>query len=239
MERLLNVKEAAEFLNVSEMTIRRWTNQGSLKCYRVGGRRARRFKPEDLTAYLEGRPSATDSLATRSNNSAISFPDGCHITHLSRCEDEALETDKSFIADGIGRGETICVVVPEDKCDRIMDALRRNEAIARKMRVPGGLHVSRGMETPESQANYILDLATRSGGRFRVFGDMKWTKKKGWSAEEIFRLEDAVNRSARYGEGSLLCQYALDSFSGAEIMNAIETHSHSIYREQVKENPFK
>ena len=39
MERLLDIKDAAEFLNVSEMTIRRWTNSGKLKCYRVGGKR--------------------------------------------------------------------------------------------------------------------------------------------------------------------------------------------------------
>jgi len=31
LERLLNVREAAEFLNVSEMTVRRWTNEGSLQ----------------------------------------------------------------------------------------------------------------------------------------------------------------------------------------------------------------
>jgi len=55
LERLLNIKEAAEFLNVSEMTVRRWTDNGSLRCYRVGGRRARRFKPQDLMAYLEGK----------------------------------------------------------------------------------------------------------------------------------------------------------------------------------------
>ena len=39
MEHLLNIKDAAEFLNVSEMTIRRWTNLEKLKWYRLGGRR--------------------------------------------------------------------------------------------------------------------------------------------------------------------------------------------------------
>jgi len=39
MERLLDIKDAAGFLNVSAMTIRRWTNSGKLNCYRVGGKR--------------------------------------------------------------------------------------------------------------------------------------------------------------------------------------------------------
>lgn len=40
IEPLLDIKDAARFLKVSEMTIRRWTNSGTLKCYRLaeGGR---------------------------------------------------------------------------------------------------------------------------------------------------------------------------------------------------------
>jgi excisionase family DNA binding protein len=52
MERLFDIKDAAEFLNVSEMTIRRWTNSGKLKCYRVGGKRERRFHKSDLEELL-------------------------------------------------------------------------------------------------------------------------------------------------------------------------------------------
>jgi excisionase family DNA binding protein len=43
MEKLLNVKQAAELLNVSEMTVRRWTNAGLLACFRIGKKRERRF----------------------------------------------------------------------------------------------------------------------------------------------------------------------------------------------------
>ena len=53
MERLLDIKEAAEILSVAEMTVRRWTNTGLLRCYRVGGKRERRFRIRDLQEYLE------------------------------------------------------------------------------------------------------------------------------------------------------------------------------------------
>src|SRR5438552_17282878 len=56
---LLDIAQAAAFLHVSQMSLRRWTNSGRLPCFRVGGRRERRFRRADLLAFLErsGAPS--------------------------------------------------------------------------------------------------------------------------------------------------------------------------------------
>src|SRR5207245_2886205 len=40
---LLDIREAAAFLRVSETSLRRWTNAGRLPCLRIGGRRERRL----------------------------------------------------------------------------------------------------------------------------------------------------------------------------------------------------
>src|SRR5688500_9231513 len=56
-EPLLDIKQAALFLNVSETSLRRWTNDGRLACLRVGGRHARRFRRADLIAFLERQPA--------------------------------------------------------------------------------------------------------------------------------------------------------------------------------------
>ena len=50
---LLNTRQAAEILNVSEVSIRRWTTAGTLACVRVGAKRERRFRREDLFAFLQ------------------------------------------------------------------------------------------------------------------------------------------------------------------------------------------
>src|SRR2546425_12287606 len=50
---LLDIAQAAAFLHVSRMSLRRWTNSGRLPCFRVGGRRERRFRRADLLAFLE------------------------------------------------------------------------------------------------------------------------------------------------------------------------------------------
>ena len=54
---LLDIGEAARFLNVSETSLRRWTNAGALPCLRVGHRRERRFRRVDLLAFMEQQPS--------------------------------------------------------------------------------------------------------------------------------------------------------------------------------------
>jgi excisionase family DNA binding protein len=49
---LLTTKEAVLLLNVHSNTIRRWSEQGILKSYRIGLGRRRRFKAEDIAPLL-------------------------------------------------------------------------------------------------------------------------------------------------------------------------------------------
>lgn len=56
-EDLLDIRQAARFLNVSETSLRRWTNSGRLACLRVGLKRERRFRRAHLLAFLEDQPA--------------------------------------------------------------------------------------------------------------------------------------------------------------------------------------
>src|SRR6202035_4856670 len=51
-QRFLTIAEAAEFLHVSQTSLRRWTNSGKLRSFRVGGRNERRFLMDDLLAFV-------------------------------------------------------------------------------------------------------------------------------------------------------------------------------------------
>lgn len=51
-EELMTVAEVADFLKVSQNTVRALTARGELHCYRVGGRKERRFSRADVQAYL-------------------------------------------------------------------------------------------------------------------------------------------------------------------------------------------
>lgn len=49
---MLTTSEVAHLLNVHINTVRRWSNQGTLKAYRIGSRGDRRFRQEDIDSFL-------------------------------------------------------------------------------------------------------------------------------------------------------------------------------------------
>ena len=49
---VLTTSEAAGLLNVHINTVRRWTNNGMLKAYRVGPRGDRRLTQRDIECFL-------------------------------------------------------------------------------------------------------------------------------------------------------------------------------------------
>ncbi|MDI6792529.1 MAG: helix-turn-helix domain-containing protein [bacterium] len=53
LNRMVSVSEAAELLGVSKTTIRRFSNSGHLKSYRLGPGKHRRFKKRDVLEVLE------------------------------------------------------------------------------------------------------------------------------------------------------------------------------------------
>jgi excisionase family DNA binding protein len=67
---MLTTSEVARLLNVHINTVRRWSNQGVLKTYRIGSRGDRRFNREDVTEFLseksgiERMSSELESLRT-------------------------------------------------------------------------------------------------------------------------------------------------------------------------------
>src|SRR2546426_6077007 len=79
---LLDIAQAAAFLHVSQMSLRRWTNAGRLPCLRVGGRRERRFRRADLLAFLS-------SEGARGQSPARSHFCGLYTSDLSRAREAA------------------------------------------------------------------------------------------------------------------------------------------------------
>jgi excisionase family DNA binding protein len=54
IEPMLTTSEVARILNVHINTVRRWSNQGALKSYRIGSRGDRRFRKDDVDALFNG-----------------------------------------------------------------------------------------------------------------------------------------------------------------------------------------
>ncbi len=58
IEPMLTTSDVARLLNVHINTVRRWSNQGTLKTYRIGARGDRRFRREDIASFLSPEESA-------------------------------------------------------------------------------------------------------------------------------------------------------------------------------------
>lgn len=57
---MLSTGEVCQLLGVHVNTVRRWSNQGILKMYRIGTRKDRRFKRRDIEEFLEQGPGMTN-----------------------------------------------------------------------------------------------------------------------------------------------------------------------------------
>jgi excisionase family DNA binding protein len=52
VESMLTTSDVSRILNVHINTVRRWSNQGVLKSYRIGSRGDRRFMRDDIDHFL-------------------------------------------------------------------------------------------------------------------------------------------------------------------------------------------
>lgn len=53
LDRMLTVRQVADFLQVSICSVRRWSDKGTLKFYRVGSRGDRRYQHVDVLRFLD------------------------------------------------------------------------------------------------------------------------------------------------------------------------------------------
>src|SRR5688572_26613271 len=97
-EPLLDIEQAARFLNVSETSLRRWTNDGRLACLRVGRRRERRFRRVDLLGFMEQEPAVQ---ARGDGNPAAA---GVHLCGLYSSDVGRVEQAVAFLAEGFRPG---------------------------------------------------------------------------------------------------------------------------------------
>ena len=58
LESMLTTRQVADFLQVSICTVRRWSDKGMLKFYRVGSRGDRRYQSEDILRFLDESTSS-------------------------------------------------------------------------------------------------------------------------------------------------------------------------------------
>jgi transcriptional repressor of dcmA and dcmR len=235
MEKLLTIKEAAAFLKVSEMSLRRWTNSGKLKCYRVGGKNERRFTRQDLESILR-----TSERLVPLGIGDTTVEDCSHIAHFYKDSDECIAEGIKYLSCGLSRGESLLILSTDNKLIQILSGLNDLGFPVDKLKYDKLIISDSGRSHFDEQVEFLTSAIENVpiGKGFRLLGDMMWAVEKGWSLDEITRLEAMANHFLTGKNNLILCQYDLTYFGADGAMMAFDAHSITIYRGEVKQSPY-
>jgi transcriptional repressor of dcmA and dcmR len=233
---LLDIAQAAAFLNVSETSLRRWTNSGRLACLRVGRRRERRFRRADLLAFMESEPIPAQIATTRASGSerGLTIIGGrpialsTHLCGLYANDQGRIKLAVTFLVEALGPGSAAFLLTPTQMRDGILDQLRLARPQLDRDIADGRLVLSEYRDSGPAQLEYwqaLFDAALRGGARvLRVVGDTSDFSRK-VSDEALVEYEAGYeqNLARRYPVVSL-CQYDVRQLSGLQVLNALKGH---------------
>ena len=246
---LMDIHDAARFLGVSVVSVRRYTNSGALPCLRVGGRRERRFQRRDLENFAgvsdEARarrgPDNAEAAATAGAREAdlarsacyiedIAVPWGAHLCQLYETDRGRTQMAIPFLAEGLAAGDA-CFLVASDPARTFM--LESLETAAGDL----DAHIEAGRLRLASRADSgtemlsILDesfgLALEQGfNRLRLVGDMVWFLDQGLNGDELVNFETRYDCQIGHSYPIVsLCLYDARRFTGVELLHALKSHS--------------
>ena len=232
----LDIGEAAEFLSVSETSLRRWTNTGALRCLRVGRRRERRFHRADLLAFMEDQPSRSPLTASRAAADATSRPlddsttstHGGHLCALFSSDLGRATLAVRFILEGLKEGSMVYLVASDRSTKHILGSLEEKRPSLHKDIAVGKLLFCDYQKDPRAQIKDFevqLDKAADAGTQsFRVFGDT-WQMRRKASAQGFADYEAAYDQFiVRRFPVTTVCAYDVRRFSGVDVLDALKTH---------------
>jgi MEDS: MEthanogen/methylotroph, DcmR Sensory domain/Helix-turn-helix domain len=232
-ESLLNTKEAATFLRVSEASIRRWSDGGLIPVRRVGRRQERRFARTDLVGFL-GQPTglATPRAAAPPtvNVGGIAVPLRSHLSPIFGTDAGGLRLSVPFLADGLRAGHRCFLAATGPVLERYARSLADDQSIdfAGTTR-EGRLTIAGwpGASVAEAIAGWelVFGKALAKGPTvLRVVGEMTCERSMFASDAEMLAYEQAYELMANRYPLVTLCQYDAREFDGEIMLHVLKSH---------------
>lgn len=236
LDKLLTIKEAASLLHVSEMSLRRWTNAGKLKCYRVGGNSERRFNKQDLLNFLHAGGKLSIPLGMGEHSVAPSS----HIAHFYQTVDEGLAGGVAYLRAGLARGERLLLIAPDNRLSSLLNALDELGVPVKRLLDDGVITMDSGRHDAGEHIQFMISALADADcpNGLRLLGDMTWALEKSWSLGDLTTLEHYTNNSLTGQNRIFLCQYDVQQFGAAAALMAFNTHSLTNYRGDLQESPY-
>lgn len=216
---LLTIAQAAALLQVSEASLRRWTNAGRLPCFRVGGRRERRFRRAELLAFLE-----------RASTGIASSEAPGHLCGLYTSAAARERLAAGFLAQGLEAGST-CFLVAEPRVrERVLALVARGRPSLKRDVWSGRLVTAAYAATADAQLAFWetrFTTATRAGAEsLRVVADVSGGRLgRGHRFADLLAYEREYDRSpSRRFPLTTLCLHDARRLSGVEASRMLQVH---------------
>jgi len=232
-DKLLTTREAARFLRASEASLRRWADAGLLPASRVGRRRARRFKEEDLVLFM-GPEQGGSSRATTSLPRAISLENmfvglGSHLASFYSTDAGRLRLGLPFLRDGIQSSQACILFALPDAREQYLQGLRR-EGVDIAAAERAGL-LTMLLVPPLSPEQFIsllegifIDITRQRPGPFRLLGEPVAGLAAVQSVPAFLSFEHQCGALAKRFPLVMLCAYDVREFDGQTIIECLKLH---------------
>ena len=236
-QRFLTITEAAEFLQVSETSLRRWTNSGKLRCFRVGGRSERRFLKEDLLAFMRTMNLQPEPQLAETEIISDSISEERHTCLFFVNQDEQWQMMRPYLLEHLGARVPVLYIQDSTPAERLMELLRAEGLPVDDLITRGLLRILKPEEayllTGRFDAHRMVAfmesaiLGALAAGYDRVFltGEMTWSLPNAPGAESMMQYEALLNPLVdKYPGVTIVCQYDLRRFDGPSVLEALLTH---------------
>ena len=247
-KKFLTITEAADYLKVSKTSLRRWTNNGKLACYRVGHRNERRFLLDDLVTFMgESADNISDSNSPQITvtDTGASQPVSAkqptarkHICTFYRSPKEQWSLLKAHLLRHLSAEAQTVYIYQRDQ-QQLLRWLR-NEGLDPEELIDSGVlqlypHSESYMKDGHFSADRMLTFwqgiiaARKAAGvkRLLLSGEMGWASSGATGCEQLIPYEAALDAMLEETPWvSVVCQYPVYQFSGSTVYENLCIHTH-------------
>jgi excisionase family DNA binding protein len=247
-EKLMTISEAADLLKVSKASLRRWSNSGLLKSYRVGTRSERRFKLTDLLAFVttaNGKASLLENSgdvtvpAPMTEESSLKHEPRRHICLFYKSPREQWQFFRAHFLNHVRMEDARIVYLYHGDSDRVInwirgegldfEALQENKQLlllstADSYSIGGFFNASRMLEfwrniAAEAKADGIKKLL--------LTGEMGWANTNLPGHEQLISYEAELDQMLEFHPWiTVVCQYPVYQISGVTVYDNLCVHTH-------------
>jgi excisionase family DNA binding protein len=236
---LLDIKQAAAFLNVSETSLRRWTNSGLLASLRIGRRRERRFRRADLLAFLEHHPRHDASARLDGAAGVYSAHEaparlGMHLCGFYATDVERTRLASAFLLRALSNGAAGLFFGEDPVFQQIRAHMERATSAEQRRDVRDD---SRFVSTPyrasaaaqlESIEENLMAAGKAGVSAVYIVGDL-WSFATRNSKRSVVDYERAFGfRITARWRADTLCLYDVRRFGGRDILAALHNHPETL-----------